>query len=228
MKRMKKTYVSVTLALLLTVSPFLITSADSNTDSTAIASAAVSFNQALSIVRDAYPDLTLLSLALDDENGILVYQAELLNPVDSSVMEVAVDSKSGQISVQAADDNNQNEKEVQNGENVQYEDESDDNGNAEQSEAFDMSTVKVSFTQALSIVNTAYPDYTLFALELDSENGSLVYQAELLEPLNSSVLEVKIDPISGQVLSQTAGEDEQNGNAGETENELENETENDN
>ena len=201
----------------------------------------------------------MLSLALDDENGILVYQAELLHPVDGSVKEVAVDSKSGQISVQAADDNNQNGQDVQNGENVQYEDqsddngkneqdgqddqseqdeqdgenvqyedESDDNGNAEQSETFDMSAVKVSFTQALSIVNTAYPNYSIISLELDSENGSLVYQAELINASDGSVLEAKVDPVSGQVLAQSASADEQNGNAGENENESENETENEN
>ena len=91
-----------------------------------------------------------------------------------------------------------------------------------------MSAVKISFSQALSIVNTAYPDYTIFALQLDSENGSLVYQAELFNASDNTVLEVTIDPVSGQVLSQAAGADEQNSENGETEYESENGTGNNN
>ena len=221
MNHTKKTYLSITLALLLAASTFLVASADSNTNSAAITSVKVSFSQTLSIVSDTYPDLTLISLALDDDNGVLVYQANLLNPVDGSVMEIVIDSESGQISQQAADDNSQSQQGDQNGE-------TDDNGNGAQSEAVDMSAVKISFSQALSSVNTAYPGYSLFALQLDSENGRLVYLAELLNTSDSSILEVKVDTVSGQVLSQTASVDEQNGETGETENESENETENDN
>ena len=218
MNHMKKTIVSITLALLLAASIFLIASADSGINDTAMTSVSVSFSDALSIISDAYPDLKLLSLSLEDENGVQMYQAELVNPADSSAIEIAIDSQSGQISQQGD----------QNGENVQYEDTSDDNstaeqnGNTEQDEAFDLSTVKVSFSQALSIVNTAYPDRTLFTLQLDSDNGSLVYLAELLNVSDNSVLEVKVDAVSGQMLSQAAGADEQTGETGE--NESENET----
>lgn len=228
MKRKQKTFVSITLALLLAVSTLLIASADSGTNYTAMTSVKVSFSDALSIVSDAYPDLKLLTLALDDENGVFVYQAELLDSVGSSIIEIAIDSESGQISEQVADDNSQSQQGGQNGENVQYEDQSDDNGNATQSEAVDMSSVNVSFSQALSIVSTAYPDHMTFALQLDSENGSLVYLAELLSASDNSVLEVKVDAVSGQMLSQAAGADEQNGESGENENESENETGNDN
>lgn len=223
MKRKQKTFVSITLALLLAVSTLLIASADSGTSYSAMTSVTVSFSDALSIVSDAYPDLKLLSQALDDENGVYVYQAELVNPADSSVIEISIDSQSGQVSTQAGEDNTQTQQGDQNGE-------SDDNGNAAQSEAVDMNAVKVSFSQALSIVRTAYPDRTLFALQLDSKNGSLVYLAELLSASDNSVLEVKVDAVSGQMLSPVAGTDEQNDETGEneSENESENETGNDN
>ena len=234
MNHTKKTIVSITLALLLAASTFLIASADSGINDTAMTSVSVSFSDVLSIISDAYSDLKLLSLSLEDENGVYVYQAELVNPADSSVIEIAIDSQSGQITRQPVDDNSQTRQGDQNGENVQYEDTSDDNstaeqnGNAEQDGAFDLGTVKVSFSQALSIVSTAYPDRTLFTLQLDSDNGSLVYLAELLNVSDNSVLEVKVDAVSGQMLSKVAGADEQNGETGENENELENETGNDN
>ena len=234
MKHARKTFVSITLALLLAVSTLVIASADSGTSYTAMTSVSVSFSEALTIVSDAYPDLKLLSLSLEDENGVQMYQAELVNPTDNSVIEVAIDNQTGQISQQADDDNSQIQQSDQNGENVQYEDTSDDNdyaeqiGKTEQDEVADMSAVNVSFNQALSIVSTAYPDYTLFALQLDSENGSLVYQSELFNASNNTILEVTIDAGSGQIVSQEADADEQNGENDEHENESENESNNDN
>ncbi|HMM01133.1 MAG TPA: PepSY domain-containing protein [Bacilli bacterium] len=187
----------------------------------------ITFDQALSTAKEAYPGHTLLTLGLENENGVLMYQAALLNPADDSVVGIAIDCISGQILPQTAE-NDQNEIGEQGGENIQYEDKSDDNGNDAQRDAFDMSAVKVSFNQALSIANTAYPDYTLFALQLDSENGNLLYQVELFNTSNNTILEVKIDCISGQVLSQSPGLDEQNDNVDENGNGTDDGTGNDN
>ena len=295
MKRMKKTYVSFILVLLLAVSPFLIASADSGTNYTAMTSVKVSFNQALSIVSDAYPDLTLFALSLDDENGVFVYQAELLNPIDSSVIEIAINSESGQISAQANDINDQNDQDEQTGENVQYEgnsqdefndenenssdesqdestgdefsalgssvmsfameiqivingesgqisaqandvndqndqgeqtgenvqyegnskdelndehenssDESQDESTEDEYSTLNVSMVTITFDQALSTAKEAYPGYMLLTLGLEDENGVLMYQAALLNPVDHSVVEISIDCVSGQILPQTA------------------------
>jgi len=53
--------------------------------------------QALTAVKKTYPEMTITKLELEDENGMLVYKAELINPAYNSEMDVAIDSKTGQL-----------------------------------------------------------------------------------------------------------------------------------
>lgn len=71
----------------------------------------ISFEQALTAVKIAYPEMTITKLGLEDENGVLVFKAELNNPADGSEVEVAIDSKTGQV--------------VPQDENVEYQDENE-------------------------------------------------------------------------------------------------------
>lgn len=57
----------------------------------------VMLEQALTAVKKTYPEMTITKLELEDENGMLVYKAELINPADNSEMDVAIDSKTGQL-----------------------------------------------------------------------------------------------------------------------------------
>jgi uncharacterized membrane protein YkoI len=62
-------------------------------------------------------------------------------------------------------------------------------------------TPALPFEQALTIAQTAVPDYALMSLSIEDENGTVTYLAELMSQTDGTMLEITLDGASGQILA---------------------------
>ncbi|MCE5342065.1 MAG: PepSY domain-containing protein [Eubacteriales bacterium] len=222
MKRTLIVTLSLGLILLLAGLPAM---AETSTTPATVASFAIPgipFDQAVTLAKAAAPGYTLMSLSLEDENGALVYLAELISQTDGTKIEVTLDASSGQtITNNAAGENateNGNETaDEQNGDesNVEYvgsdngqdqgENEAADEQNGETADdtadAALLAKAVVTLTQAEEIVLNTNAGATLTGIQLEDENGAPVYSATFIDA-NGQQSEVKVDAVTGAILPQ--------------------------
>jgi uncharacterized membrane protein YkoI len=163
----------------------------------------------------AYPDATIEEVELDNENGCLVYSVELSNG-----LELKIDAGNGEILYLESGDEDNDEDYEDEGD---HEDEGDDDedegeGDVDEDEADpsyecsitvpdpepeDLSSLAlITVDQAQDAAQAVYPGTTVIEVELDNENGCLVYSVEL-----SNGLEVKVDAGNGEILHVESDDD---------------------
>lgn len=204
MKRMKQTLVSLVLTVLLVVTPAALAAA--SVSAADMATVQITFSEAVSIASDAYPKLKLFSLSLDDENGVLVYQAELYNPADGSSTVLSIDAASGQVLAQSADTDDvqdENEDEGNNQDEQEMEAENDSNNEAENDnkDAALIQDAVLTVAQAQDLVLKANPGASVTEIELQDENGTPVFGAAFIDS-GGRTQTVKINAITGAFLSE--------------------------
>ena len=156
--------------------------------------AQITADQARDAALAAYPDATVMEVELDNENGCLVFSVELSNS-----LELKIDAGNGEILYLESGDGDDDED---------YEDEGDHEDEDDQEPSYDCSiTVPdpepedlsslalITAEQAQDVAQAAYPGTTVIEVELDNENGCLVYSVEL-----DNGLELKIDAGNGEIL----------------------------
>ena len=74
----------------------------------------------------------------------------------------------------------------------------------------------ISFDQAVTLAKAAAPGYELMSLTLEDENGTQIYQAELINPTDGAKMEIKIDGTSGQLISNNTADESIGENGNET------------
>lgn len=235
---MKRTFtfiISLGLVLMLAGIPAMAENVTSPTKATSadVSTPVVSFDQAVTLAKSAAPGYELMSLTLEDENGTQVYQAELINPADGTLMKVKIDSTSGQlISDNAADERigeNDNETaDEQNGtdDNVEYvgkDDGQEQDANENENEAVDeqngqvandtadaalMAKATVTLAQAEATILSANAGAMITSIKLEDENGMPVFSAMLIDT-NGQQIEVMVDAVTGSILP---GENQSEGN----------------
>jgi len=255
MKRSMLYLISMGLALLLAYTPAFAETTTTTDTVAATSVGTISFSEALSLSQEVNPGWTLISLSLEDENGNTVYHAELLNPADSTVYEITLDSMTGQVQNMIASDeadqmesgsgqddgnveyaditgdtgeteqddrngqyeqNDQNEQVGQyeqgdqNEQDDQYEqDDQNENNNENESEneatgdvadAALYAKATITLAQAQDIALTFNPSATVTSISLEDENGSPIYEIDLLNG-NGQQITVKLDAVTGTILS---------------------------
>jgi uncharacterized membrane protein YkoI len=119
MKRTLTVVLSLGLVLMLSGAPAM---AETNTAPLATASfvmPTISFDEAITLAKAAAPGHELMALSLEDENGVLVYQAMLINQTDKTMIEIKLDSTTGMIITETAASENvvENDSEADNEQN---------------------------------------------------------------------------------------------------------------
>jgi uncharacterized membrane protein YkoI len=119
MKRTLTVVFSLGLVLMLSGAPAM---AETNTAPLAAASfvmPTISFDEAITLAKAAAPGYELMALSLEDENGVLVYQAVLINQTDKTMLEIKLDSTTGMIITEPAASENvvENDSEADNEQN---------------------------------------------------------------------------------------------------------------
>jgi uncharacterized membrane protein YkoI len=219
MKRKLIVTLSLCLILMLAGLPAMAETSTTPTTVASFAMPAISFDQAVILARAAAPGYELMALSLEDENGTQIYQAELINPIDVTMVEVMIDASSGQTIINnAAGENameNSNETaDEQNGNdsNVEYVG-SDDGQDQGENEAADVQNGKtatdttdttlmakdITLTQAKETILSAYAGAVIIDIQLEDENGMPVYSATLKDA-NGHQIEVMVDAVSGTIL----------------------------
>lgn len=127
----------------------------------------VSIDQAIQTVLAASPDTIATKAELESENGLLVYEVDLNND-----REVTVNANSGQIIGSKQDDDD------------------DDDALRPQDQP------KLSINQAIQKVVAANPGNALTLVDLERENGVLVYEVKL-----NNDREVTVNANSGQTIA---------------------------
>jgi uncharacterized membrane protein YkoI len=222
MKRTLIVTLSLSLILMLAGLPAMAETSTTPVTATTATLPGIPFDQAMTLAKAAAPGYDLMSLSLENENGVLVYLAELISQTDGTKIEVTLDASSGQtITNNTADENvteNGNETDdEQNGDesNVEYVG-SDDGQEQGENEAADeqsgetaddtadaalLAKAVVTLTQAEEIVLNTNVGATITGIQLDDENGAPVYSVTFVDA-NGQQNEVKVDAVTGEMLPQ--------------------------
>ena len=123
------------------------------------------------------------------EVDLEMYQGQLVFNVDIGDKDVKVDASNGNVLGSIQDDNNKDESSDNN-------DESSNNESAALS-----SKAVISAADAEAAALAANPGTTAVKVELDNENGVVVYSVEL-----SNGLDVKVDAATGKIIHTEAAE----------------------
>jgi uncharacterized membrane protein YkoI len=215
MKRTIPFVIAMIVVLMLAAIPALAENAKSlPTEAAAFSAPAISFNKAVILARDAAPGYLMISLSLEDENGVQVYQAELLSQADGSMIEITIDCTSGQIlsnkpydeitdeNAQSGNDNNEaslgNGDGQDQGENEAANTQSNDTADETVDKAV-LTKAVVTFSQAEAIALTNNEGAILVRIQLDDENGLPVYSLMIIDS-NNHQIDIKIDAILGAIL----------------------------
>ena len=159
---------------------------------------------------------TVQAVELEDEDGTIVYGFEIVAK-DGSQQEVKIDAQTGKVAKVEADHEEENGKE--NGE------ENDDEENDVQNQAELVKQAKITEEAATKTALEKVPG-TVKAVELEDENGAIVYGFEIVAK-DGSQQEVKIDAQTGKVAKVEADHEEKNGEEkADVENEVQNQAEN--
>lgn len=222
MKRTLIVTLSLGLVLMLAGLPAMAETSTTPVTATAATLPGIPFDQAMTLAKAAAPGYELMSLSLEDENGVLVYLAELISQTDGTKIEVTLDASSGQtITNNTADENvteNGNETaDEQNGDesNVEYvgnddgQDQGENEAGDEQSgetaddtaDAALLAKTVVTLTQAEEIVLNANAGAIITGIQLDDENGATVYSVTFVDA-NGHQSEVTVDAVTGEILLQ--------------------------
>ena len=182
---MKRTTIIVSLALILMLAGIPALAATVSTTSATTTEAkpnpGISFNQAISLAKAAAPGYRLMELSLDDEDGQLIYEAELIRLTDSSKIEIILDAATGELIPNTPDD----------------EDDEDKNENLE--DAVLLAKAVITFEQANDYVLKANAGAMITEIELEEENGLLVYKVEFFSA-NGQETEVMVDAVTGAII----------------------------
>jgi len=182
--------------------------------------ATISAEEAQAAAEAANPGTTATKVELDNENGVLVYSVELDNGLD-----VKVDAGDGSVlhTEQAGEDGKEEGSEGADDDDIQEENENEDDDDSQEpsysssitvdqaayegmNEADEAAALQdqatISAEEAQAAAEAAHLGSTATKVELDNENGSLVYSVEL-----DNGLDVKVDAGDGTVLGADADND---------------------
>ncbi len=174
----------------------------------------------------------LLRAELGNENGFLIYDIEIVE-ADQSVADVKVDAGEGNVLLVSKDsadrsgdeniENDSREGEVQNhggdDENQEGDDDRGENSDGVKSGSIQVKAdheweytgmATISYQQAIKAALNQVTGKVI-KVELESENGFLVYGVEVVDSHNS-ITDVKVDAGNGQVL--ISSEDQADGHQG--------------
>ena len=203
MKHKQNSILSLVLTVLLALTTLMITGAAAQE----AAAVNVSFHQAVTAAGEAYPNLLLYSLSLEDENGFSLYQAELYNPADGTVVEVGIDSTTGEMIEKAADEDYQDEDGGNSYENeteadTEYESEDVTENDTEtgKEDAALAAQVKLTVAQVEELVASTNPNAVILSIDLENENGQPVYEV-LFTAETGQKMSLTIDAVSGAFLA---------------------------
>jgi uncharacterized membrane protein YkoI len=181
----------------LTLAPALAQSGNNATDQ---GQATISAADAEAIALAANPGTSVDENDLEKENSVLVYSIELSNGTD-----VAVDANTGEI-LQTRVDDEDNKKESEDQDSAENESGADVEEQNEVDEQLPLGDAKITPEQAKSAALSQYPEANIIKVELENENGSLVYGVALT--VNGKVYDVKVDANNGNVVRTEADEPE--------------------
>lgn len=140
------------------------------------AQAKIAKAQAESTALGAYPGGSVVRSYLDNEHGILVWDVAVKD-AQGAAHEVLVDATSGQVVASRADEAGKEANEA----------------------PIDPAQAKVGQAQAESTALGAYPGGSVVKSQLDSENGTLVWDIEVKDSTGATH-DVKVNATNGQVV----------------------------
>ncbi len=139
--------------------------------------AQISADEAKKIVTEANPDFTAYQVALDEENGRAIYTVEVFDQT-GAIYDVEVGAVNGEI--------------------LRTDREHDRDDYVPQ-QTTSVGQSLLTEEEAKAYVLTAHPDYTINQVQLDDEDGRMVYQITATDA-NQIIYEVHVDAMTGAIL----------------------------
>ncbi len=143
--------------------------------------AKISSDEAKTIVTDSNHDYTVNYAELEEEDGQAIYAVKTVDKA-GTYYEVKVDAVSGNIIKTEKDD---------------------DQGQEEIDSADQAAQAKITTDDAKTAVMSAHPDYTINQVELEDEDGQIIYAVKATDA-NNQFYEVEVDATNGTILSTEA------------------------
>ena len=134
------------------------------------------------LVLNKYKSGTVQSVNLEYEDGKLVYEVEMI--VDGIEHDIDIDANSGNILEDEIDDHDLTETSEEANENKEED-------NLKQ-------LAKITVDQVKIIVSNKYKDGTIVEVDLENENGNIVYEVEVIT--KDGVHDIIIDAENGNIL----------------------------